>query len=193
TLPFITIVLIFISDIFTKFWWALLGVGAIGFLSGKHFVTKKRKLVDKTIFEMPGGIMRGLYYTRFAKTMGTLINGGVDIVFALKIAARTVGNKFLEDAILKTTEKIIQGGQLAQSLENFDDFFVSIVSTGEKTGKLGESFNKLGVICERDFLRKMERVTSLFEPIMILLMGLIVCFIVFAILLPIFQLNQIIR
>lgn len=193
TLPFITIILINISDLFRKFWWII-----IGFLIGLIYLFRRLKennrlFVDKTLFYSPGEIFKNLYYGRFTRALGFLLGGGLPVLKALELSARSTGNKFLEEKIFEAKKRVAEGAKLSSSLEGLSPFLVQLISTGEKSGQLVEVLKKAAETYEEEFSRSIQRFVSLLEPLMILFMGLLVGFIVLAILLPIFQLNQLIK
>ena len=192
-LPLMTVILIFLSDLFTKYWWAMIiiVVAATGF--ARRFLKTHRAGVDRFLLKLPGNVIQSLYYSRFARTMGFLLEGGLPMLRSLKLSARSIGNRELEASISEAGEKVTEGQPLSQSLRGFPPVFIQLVSTGEKTGKLAESLNRAAVSYEEEFNRKMTNAVSIFEPVMILLMGIMVCFIVLAVLLPIFQLNQLVK
>lgn len=192
-LPVMTVILIFISDAFTKYWWAMIIIvaAATGFV--RRFLKTHRAGVDRFLLKLPGNVLQSLYYSRFARTMGFLLDGGIPMLRSLKLSARSIGNRELETSISEAGEKVTEGQPLSQSLRGFPPVFIQLVSTGEKTGKLAESMNRAASSYEEEFNRKMANAVSIFEPVMILLMGVMVCFIVLAVLLPIFQLNQLVK
>jgi general secretion pathway protein F len=112
---------------------------------------------------------------------------------ALKLAGRSTGNSELEATVLNAERKVAEGQSLSSTLEGFPPVFVQLIATGEKSGRLPETLNRAAQSYEEEFNRKVNRAVSLFEPAMILVMGLVVLFIVLAVLLPMFQLNQLIK
>jgi general secretion pathway protein F len=112
---------------------------------------------------------------------------------ALGLSARSTGNSELEASILGGAERIAEGQRLSASLEKFPPVFIQLVSTGEKSGRLPESLSRAADSYEEEFDRKVTNFVSLLEPAMIIVMGLVVLFIVLAIVLPMFQLNQLIK
>jgi general secretion pathway protein F len=193
SLPLITVILVFISDVFTKYWWALiiLVAAAVGFV--RRFLKTHMADVDRFLLKLPGNVLQSLYYSRFARTMGFLLDGGLPMLRSLKLSAKSIGNRELEASVSEAGEKVAEGQPLSQSLRGFPPVFIQLVSTGEKTGRLAETLNRAASSYEEEFNRKMANTVSLFEPVMILLMGIVVCFIVLAVLLPIFQLNQLVK
>jgi general secretion pathway protein F len=193
SLPFITVVLISISNFIAKYWWVILVVCvlAIGFL--RKLFRESRARIDRIILKLPGNVIQSLYYARFARTMGVLLDGGIPVLKALKLSAKSIGNRKLEASVLDAVEKVAAGQQISSSLTGFPPLLLRLVSTGEKSGKLAEILHNAASSYEEQFGRKIERALSLFEPAMILLMGFVVCIIVLAVLLPIFQLNQLVK
>ncbi|HYA27111.1 MAG TPA: type II secretion system F family protein [Thermodesulfovibrionales bacterium] len=192
-LPLITVILIFISNIFIKYWWLLFGAIIGIWVLIRRSVASHRLLVDGLILRLPGNVIQCLYYSRFARTLGFLLEGGLPMLKALGLSARSMGNRQLEATVLDAERRVAEGQNLSSTLEGFPPVFIQLISTGEKSGRLPESLNRAAQSYEEEFNRKVNRVVSLFEPAMILAMGLVVLFIVLAVLLPMFQLNQLIK
>ncbi len=193
TLPFITVILISISNIFMKYWWAIIGILVGIFIYVKKYVKMHREKVDGLILKLPGGVMQSLYYARFARSMEVLVSGGLPVLTALKLSASSIGNRALEANVVNAGEKVAEGQTIAASLQGFPPVFIRLIATGEKSGKLAETLKKAASSYEEEFNRKVDRAVSIFEPAMIILMSVLVCFIVLAVLLPIFQLNQLVK
>ncbi len=193
SLPFITIALIGISTVFKNFWWLLLLLAA-GLTMSYRWVRKNRRdIIDNILLQDPTGILTGLYMLRFTLTMGFLLSGGLPILKAMQLTSKATGNVVLENKIMSAQNMVSQGAKLSASLEGFPPTLLQIISTGEQTGRLAEVLKKTSESYEAEFERKLQRAISLLEPILILTMGLIVGFIVVAVLLPIFELNQVLR
>ncbi len=189
-LPFVTIVLIWISDILQSFWWLLLAlIAGASFLFRKVKETKK-ELIDSILLRDPSGILMGLYMLRFSMTMGFLLSGGLPILYAMQLASKATGNVVLKNRIMAAQNLVSQGAKLSTSLEGFPPTLLQIIATGEQTGTLPEVLKRTADSYEAEFDRKLQRAIGLLEPSIILLMGLVVLFIVLAVLLPIFDLNQ---
>lgn len=193
SLPFITIVLIWISDILKSFWWLLLGIIAgASFLFRKLKETKK-EVIDSILLRDPSGILMGLYMLRFSMTMGFLLSGGLPILYAMQLSSKAIGNVVLENRIMAAQNLVSQGAKLSTSLEGFPPTLLQIIATGEQTGTLPEVLKRTADSYEVEFDRKLQRAIGLLEPSIILLMGMVVLFIVLAVLLPIFDLNQVMQ
>jgi general secretion pathway protein F len=192
-LPFVTLVLIFVSNVFIKYWWAIMAVVIAAGISVRKFLASHRLLVDTLLLRLPGNVIQSLYYSRFARNLGFLLEGGLPMLKALSLSAKSMGNRKLESSVLEAERRVAEGQSLSSTLEGFPPVFIQLISTGEKSGRLPDTLNRAAQSYEEEFNRKVNRVVSLFEPAMILAMGLVVLFIVLAVLLPMFQLNQLIK
>jgi general secretion pathway protein F len=193
TLPAITIVLIYVSTAFRNYWWLMILFLAL-FAGLYRWIRKKRRvLIDQFLIKEPTGIMKTLYMLRFTATMSFLLHGGLPMLNALKLTSKATGNLFIERKIMSAYELVSQGASLSNSLEDFPPTLLQIISTGEKSGRLSEALKRVADSYEKEFDRKLQRAMGLLEPSLILIMGFIVGFIVLAVLLPIFELNQLIR
>jgi len=192
-LPFITVVLITISNIFHRFWWLLLIMLLGGMFGLKRLREKNREFVDKLLLRLPGDVMQTLYFTRFTRTLASLLEGGLPVLRSLELSAKSIGNRVLEQRVRHAEKLVAEGARLSASLEGFPPVLLQLIATGEKSGKLVEVLKSAADSYEDEFSRKVQKALSFLEPGMILIMGLIVGFIVLAVLLPIFQLNQLIK
>jgi len=193
TLPLATEILIGLSTFLVNYWWLLLALllTIVGVL--RKLLKDRRTDVDRILLRLPGNIVQTLYYSRFARTLGFLIEGGVPVLNALSLSAASVGNRFLEASVLKAEERVAEGQRLASALDFLPPVFIRLLATGEKTGRLAETLNRAADAYEEEFARRVARAMALLEPVMIILMGLVVGFIVLAVLLPMFQLNQLVK
>jgi general secretion pathway protein F len=192
-LPFVTVILIAISNLFVNYWWAIIIIVAAIFFSAGRIKEKNRPFIDRLKLKLPGGLLQSLYLGRFSRTTAFLLEGGLPLLKALELAAKSIGNSILEQKIRNAARMVAEGARLSASLEGFPSVLLQLISTGEKSGTLTEVLNRAANSYEEDFERKVQKALSLLEPSMILLMGLIVGFIVLAILLPMFQLNQLVK
>lgn len=192
-LPFITLVLIKISNLFVGYWWLIAIIIFLMIYGIKRLNERHRHFIDKMKLKIPGHVMKNLYFGRFARTLGFLLDGGLPMLKALELSAKSVGNVILEDKIHHAAMRVAEGARLSASLDGFPPVLLQLISTGEKSGALTEILRKTADSYEEEFERRIQKALSLLEPVMILIMGLIVAFIVFAVLLPMFQLNQLIR
>jgi general secretion pathway protein F len=178
---------------FKNFWWLMLAAAGGLVFAYKKIREKRKDIIDAILLKDPTGILMGLYMLRFTMTMGFLLSGGLPILRTIQLTARSIGNVVLENRIMEAEKLVSQGTRLSSSLEGFPQTILQVISTGEKTGKLSEVLQRTAESYESEFDRKLQRAISLLEPALILTMGLIVGFIVISVLLPIFELNQMMR
>jgi general secretion pathway protein F len=199
-LPAPTRFLIASSGLFQAYWWVLLvlliGLG-LAFNTFKK-TQKGRRIVDRTLLSLPGfGVLaRKLAVARFSRTLGSLLENGVTVLSALEIVKNIVGNVLLAEAIERASREVGKGQGLARSLSEGDIFpplSIQMIQVGEQSGELEAMLNKIADVFENEVEQTVLGMTSLLEPIMILIMGVVVGFIVLSICLPIFEMNQLIR
>ena len=196
-LPGITKFLLASSDLVTNYWWLLiiLAIG-IGFLFKKWTSTPKGRLkFDTFLLKLPifGGIIRMVSISRFAKTLSTLLASGVPLLKALEIVKAVLGNEVLARVVDTAHDNIKEGETLAAPLKRSGEFpplMVHMVSVGEKAGRLEEMLNSVANNYEEQVSVRVEAMTAMLEPLMIVVMGGTIGFVVFAILLPIMQLSD---
>ena len=180
-LPFITKILLWTSDFVSNFWWLIAAVCiGIGFLFKKWV-------------PIIGGVMRMVSLSRFAKTLSTLLASGVPLLKALDIVKSIVGNVVLGKVVETAHESIREGDTLAAPLKRSGEFpplMTHMISVGERAGRLEEMLNSVADNYEGQVSVRIEAMTSMLEPLMIVVMGGTIGFVVFAIMLPIMQLSD---
>lgn len=192
-LPLITVVLIWISNVLHSYWWLIMILTAGAVFLYRWLIRHRKELVDALLLKLPFGALKSLYTARFSMAMSFLLAGGVPILSALRLSSKTPGNTVLEKQIIEAQNRVSQGAKLSTSLEGFSPTFLQLLSTGEQSGQLAQVLERAAASYEADFDKKLQRAVSLLEPILILFMGLVVGFIVIAVLLPVFELNQLIK
>ena len=197
-LPPLTIVIIDLSNFLTTYIEIII-VALIAIVIGAKMALKKqvtKTKIQKTLSRFPviGKIMVSSNAVRFSRTLALLHDSGTPILTALKNTAESLSYLPMKQGVLKATEKVRAGSTLFKSLESqnvLPPMTLYMLASGEKSAQLSEMLNKAADIQETELDIYTVKVISLFEPLMILLMGAIVLLIVLAILLPIFELNQI--
>jgi len=199
-LPWPTVALILIAGFVETWLWALLAAATGLYVAWRLWsrTPSGRLKWDTLTLRLPlvGGLQRKLAVARFARTLGVLLGSGVTILDALDIAGRTVGNAIVEKAILAARDSVGRGDSLANSLRRggvFPPLVHHMIATGEASGGLEEGLLNVAQTYDNEVETAVEALTSLLEPLMILVMGAVVGFIVVAILLPIFDINQAVR
>jgi type IV pilus assembly protein PilC len=193
-LPLPTRVVISMSDILTRFWWAII-LGAILLVVGarSYYSTPNgRKNVDGMLLKAPvlGDLLRKSAVSRFTRTLGTLISSGVSILDGLEITAKTAGNRVVHDAVMQSRQSIAGGETIAGPLQAsgvFPPMVISMISVGEQTGGLDEMLTKIADFYDAEVDVAVSALLSLMEPVMIVVLGVIVGGMVVAMYLPIFD------
>lgn len=198
-IPLVTQVLMMISFFFSKSWWMILLIMMItSVIFIRWYQTAEGKLaVDRRLFFLPGigRFIRQIAIARFSRTLATLLKGGIDIVQALKYSSQVVGNYYVKEELRQTADDVAGGLTLSQSMRNnniFTEADISVLSIGEETGTLASGLFKLALFYEKSNEQIMKVITTMIEPMFILVLGLIVGFVVLAMLMPIFQMNIVI-
>jgi general secretion pathway protein F len=199
-LPTPTRILILLSDFLKSYWWSvfiLIAVGAVFFNRVKK-TEKGRYWIDKTMLLWPGiGILvKKLAVARFARTLGSLLENGVSMLIALDIVKNIAGNKLISDSVETAAIEVGKGQGLGVALAGsgiFPQLSIQMIQVGEQSGQLETMLTKISDVFENEVEITIMRLTSYLEPVMILIMGSIVAFIVLSICLPIFEMNQLIR
>jgi type IV pilus assembly protein PilC len=198
-LPLPTRVVLGISYVLRTFWWALGGSIAGTVIMVKRFykTTAGKFKIDGLLLKSPifGSLLRKTAVARFTRTLGTLISSGVPILTGLEITAETAGNAVVRKAVLATKAGIKEGDTIAKPLRTtgvFPPMVVQMVAVGEETGSLDEMLAKIADFYESEVDTAVDSLTSILEPAMIVLMGVLVGGMVVAMYLPMFKLVSVI-
>lgn len=199
-LPMITIMLIKVSGLLRTWWWALLAGVAVVVILYKQLGRREemRRYKDRLLLRLPvfGALRRQLVLSRFSKVLGLLLNSGVPVIRALEITGEVVVNREYRSFLTQVREELIQGGSLSASLNRsplFPPMLVHMIAVGERSGTLEAMLIKSGAAFERELDASVSRMMTLLEPVLVLGMGLSVGMVVLAVLLPIFQLNELVK
>lgn len=198
-LPWATKFLMGLSNMFTAQWpyllGATIGLGILGFVFARTelggFWIDKMKLTVPVVRTM----FRSLYVSRSLQTMGQLINAGVPMLDTLAITGDISGNRLFKAMWRNVYGSVKQGRKIALPLTKstlLPRSVVQMVSAGEESGRLGEVLDEVSVFYAKQLKDQIKAVTSLIEPIMIVVMGSIVGFIAMAVILPIFKMSQVV-
>ncbi len=196
-LPLPTTILIWFSDFMRSYWWVIVAVIVVIVVAVREAIKKPkgRYFWDRLKLRLPviGQINRKIALSRFGRTLGSLLQSSVPLITSLQIVRNIVNNALIGDVIDEAIEDIQAGKSLKLALsrsEWFPPVFRQMVSVGEQSGDLEGMLHKIADAYEREVETRITGMTSLIEPIMILLMAVVVGFIVISILLPIFEMNQ---
>jgi general secretion pathway protein F len=197
TLPLPTRILMGVSSALTDYWY-LLGLLVVAVVYGwKRFLRTPhgRAWWDRKLLKLPmvGRINRLIITTRFSRTLATLLSAGVPLLTALDIVKNIVTNTRLREVVEQTRDAVREGSSVAEPLKRSGEFppmVTHMIAVGEKTGDLERMLERIATTYDGEVETTLSALTSLLEPLMILVMAAIVSFIVMSILLPIMQLNQ---
>ncbi|MFZ3114575.1 MAG: type II secretion system inner membrane protein GspF [Syntrophales bacterium] len=201
TLPFVTVLLITVSGFMKSFWWLLGAIILLAFLAAKYMLLKTEKGIyawDRFKFKVPlfGVLNQKIALARFSRTLGTLLQSGVPLLASLEIVADIVDNRLMADAIRLAAKDVEEGQTLSLPLARsgfFPPMASEMIAVGEQSGTLEVMLQRIANAYETEAAARIMTLTSLLEPLMILVMGFMVGFIVVSVLLPIFDMNQLVR
>ena len=199
-LPFITVILLNAVRFFSSFWWAiLLALGGAAYYIRNYIHTPAGKeALDIRLLRLPvfGSLIRMIAVSRFTRTLGTLLQSGVPTLTALDIVKSVVGNSVLARAIQNARENVREGEPIADPLRRsglFPPVMVQMVAVGEKSGELEKMLLKISDSFDRTVETRITGLMALMEPVIILAMGLIIGFVVIAIMLPMLEMSSGVR
>ena len=199
-LPTITVVMIALSDLLRDWGWLMALVIALAvYLFRNALKNKAFKLkYDETVLNIPliGPFVRAVNTARLASTLSILVSSGVPILKALAAANRTLGNSALQLAMVDVQERVKEGSGLSKAMGKsglFPPVLTHLVASGEATGQLAAMLERASESQRTEVERKAMWLTSLMEPVLILVMGLVVLLIVLAVMMPIIEVNQLIQ
>jgi len=199
-LPLPTIILIRLGDFLSNYWWALLLVLVMFGIGLRIFFLRPfgRRLLDNFRLRAPGlgDLSVKIASARLSRTLASLLQAGVPLFTSLGIVRNIMDNVILAEVLEEASRELEKGRSLSQVLRasgRFPPMLVQMISVGEQSGALEKMLDKAARSYEREIEARILALTSMIEPVMILAMGLVVSFIVISILLPIFDMNQLIR
>ncbi len=199
-LPLLTRALIAISDGFRNWWWLLLLLG-IALWWGVRKLLEDRAVKSRwhrTQLRLPlwGRVLRGVNSARFARTLSILTASAVPVLEALRIAGEVVSNLPMRDAVAEAAVKVREGAPIAKSLSAsklYPPMLIHLIASGETSGELEAMLERAALNQEREMDGIVNTAVNILGPAMILVMGGFVLLIVLALLLPIFELNELVR
>ena len=199
-LPWYTELLISVSNVFTNYWWAILGVliGLIyGFRRWKNSESGK-PIWHRFVLAAPlfGSLTMMIAISRFAKTLSTLLASGVPVLTAMDITKGVLGNVILEKVIVEAGSSIREGESIAEPLKasgRFPPIVTHMIAVGERSGQLEEMLENVASAYDSQVETKIATLTSMLEPAMIVIMGVSAGSIAAAILMPLMQMNEFVQ
>jgi len=197
-LPLPTMILIKVSGLFAAYWWVFLGgmIGLILLVRGYAKTAEGKSYMDNLKLKVP--VLKTLnmkfIIARFSRTFGTLLQSGVPILETIRVSRDVIDNDVISKKLIVLEEGVSKGKGISVPLREsgvFPAIFNQMVAVGEEAGKLEDTFLLIADRFEADTRSLIKRFVSLFEPLLILLMGLVVGLIVISMLMGIFSINEI--
>jgi type IV pilus assembly protein PilC len=193
-LPLPTKIVFGMSVFFSKFWLLMIVVvaGIIGVFAYFRNDAEFKKRVDSLALQIP--LLRKLVtlmcMERFTSTMYILLDSGLPLVYTLEASAKSIGNVHIQKELIMVKERVRQGTALSDELRNIEIFpalIPEMAKVGEETGTLPAVFHKVAIYYQKELISRVERMVTLFEPLMIMIMGVIIGGIIVSLFLPIFK------
>ena len=200
TLPAPTRSLIWVSGLVRQYTFLVFLAGVLGVVAF-YFALQTdvgRRLFDRAKLNVPlfGSLVRKAIMARVCRTLGVLLNSGIPLIEAMETVSRVAGNRIIENALILATRRMRDGGTIAATLREtgqFPSMVVQLVATGEESGTLPAMLGKAALYYEQQVDNAVATLSTLIEPVMIVVMGAIAGSIIFALYLPIFTLGQALR
>jgi len=195
TLPLVTRILLGVSHILVKFWWLMIilfGLIVFGTTRWARTLGGKR-IIDRLKMKMwpIGGLFMKMYMARFARTGTTLVASGVPLIQMLEITANGINNVHIADSIKAATEKVKGGKSLSEALKgdpNFLELVPNMLRVGEQSGAIEQMLSKTADYYEREVDNEIKAISTVIEPVLMIILGIVAFTIVAAVLLPIYGL-----
>lgn len=195
-LPFVTEVLLGISELVAASWWLgiiLAGLGLWG-LRQWYKTDKGKHVIDRKLLELPilGNLQAKIILTEFSRTLALLVRSGISIIRALEIVAASTSNVVLQDAVKSAAQGVEKGMPLAAMMAReqiFPPLLPQMISVGEETGRLDDVLLKVSEYFERESEQLVKNLTTMIEPIIMIVLGVGVGFMIMAIIVPIYNLT----
>jgi type IV pilus assembly protein PilC len=196
-LPAFTRVVVNLSEFMQSYWWLIFGIIAatgIGFMQGKKRSRKFGRVLDRMVLKMPiiGPIMHKAAVARYARTLATMFAAGVPLVEALQSVAGATGNVVYSDAVLMVRDSVATGQQLTFAMNQtglFPNMVEQMVAIGEESGALDTMLSKVADFYEQEVDDAVDALSSLLEPLIMSILGILIGGLVVAMYLPIFKMG----
>jgi len=199
-LPTMTVALLAISGFFQAHWWLILCTIVLAVAAVRISVRSPagRMRFDTYVLRIPyfGNLLKKVALARFARTLSTLLRSGIPLLQSLDIVKNVVNNTLLSEAIENARNSIREGQSIAPPLKKsrlFPPLLTHMIAVGEKSGQLEDMLARAADAYDNEVETSVASLTSILEPLIIIFMGAIVLFIVLAIMVPIFELNELVR
>ena len=193
-LPLLTRLLVQTSDFFSHYWWAIIAAAAAAVFGFLQFIRMPlgRTWWHTTQLQLPlfGSVLRRRYYAQFSQTMANLIANGIPLLNSLRLMISATGNVHLRSLTEQIVEMVGEGGSLSRALQRVGEFpplFIDMIAVGEQTGDLAQALERIGRRYDKELNISIQRLTSLIQPVVILVMAVMVGLIAYSIINGIFD------
>jgi type IV pilus assembly protein PilC len=199
-LPLSTRIIVGISDAAVANFWVMVLAIAGGIAAVAFWIRQpgQRSKADHMVLQLPwvGATVRKFATSQLARTLATLIGGGIPLVNALEISVRSISNKYLARELEHVRREVQEGQSFSESLRGrgiFPDVAVKMVEVGESTGALQEMLNSLADFFDEEIETAVGRFITLIEPVLLIIMGIVIAVVVLALYMPVFELSSVVN
>ena len=199
-LPFLTVALIAVSEFMQNWFTTLLFIMLLGFFVFKRLIRQPlfKKRYHQFLLKIPvvGNLVLGGNSAQFSRTLSILAASGIPVLEAMRIAVKVMDNVPMREAVENASQQVSEGSSLSSTLEQsgyFNPMLINLIASGEATGQLEQMLERAAMNQERELETTMAMLMGLLEPLLIVVMGGVVLVIVLAILLPVLDLNQLVK
>jgi type IV pilus assembly protein PilC len=197
-LPWVTTFLINMSNFAVSYWWAVILTVAVVVIGGKAYLDTQggKRNKDKLMLKMPivGTIVTKMQLAQFTRLLALLLGSGLPIIRALELTAQSLSNQMFRDVILASRDDVERGGSLAIPIarsEYFPLLVSSMIAVGEETGELDSVLNKVAEYYKEEVDVATSSMSTILEPVFLIVMGVVIAFIALAVYMPMFQLSEV--
>jgi len=199
-LPGPTLLLVFLSHVIRSYWYIVLA-SLFGFVKAFRWWARTdngKRVLDRVKLKMPllGSLNRKVAISRLTRTLSAMLQAGVPILSGLQTSARVTGNTVFTDVVADTLQKVNQGARLSAPLEQsgqFPSMVTHMIAAGEESGNMDEMLKQICIFYDRDIEYAVERLTRMLEPLLTIVLGVIVGFILMALYMPIFNMSKVVH
>ncbi len=198
-LPTVTKILMSMSSFFIKYWWAILVVLAVLVVGGKYYLDseKGKRNWDKIVLRIPvvGNIITKMQLSQFTRLLALLLGSGLSIIKSLELTASSLSNSMFKETVLEAKSEVEKGGALAIPIARspyFPLLVSSMIAVGEETGEIDTVLTKVSQYYKEEVDNATTNLSSVLEPVFLIIMGLAIGFIALAVYMPMFQLSSVI-
>lgn len=197
-LPVITRMLMTASDLLLDYWWAVIVIISVFYVSFRYYKSteKGKKTIDKLLIKLPiiGKLISKTQIAQFTRILSLLLGSGLSIVKALELTGQSLSNSIFKDVVMESKEEVEKGGPLALPIarsEYFPLLVSSMISVGEETGEIDAVLEKVSQYYKEEVDTATSNLSTILEPLMLIIMGVAVGFIALGVYMPMFGLSQV--